>query len=715
MKSLSVAIFTMSLLTYLVILPSYVFSNKETILFSGQKWKFIRVADEKIYGFNVFEVKSSKAGFNKNSWVVKGQRLYRYYQSETVIDTYTEKISFRLSEDYKLLYLDAEIKKNGQVDEKWSIQYKNHYYDYKHNLLGLEQFTHKRVPTQKPLYFYDVNYPWTAEILLKSRIIYSVPCITFEGAETVDLSPEKEAERPEQKVFLVNEKSRILVAPDFTVLQIQTSDNKVIRKTQQEVSDLNIEARRLNIDIPCNVRFIRPELLSYLHIKIKDGINFSESAKLIDQLESPRQLFKGIAENGHIEGEVFITAKLNPPGERILFPVTRVWEPNLAEYLTKEKFIESDNFQIINKAKEITAESKTIGEAARSITGWVHKNIQGQESTTRSALETLNNRKGVCLHFSRLTVALCRAVNIPARCIIGIVNLGENFIYHEWVEIYYGQEDGWIAMDPGLGQIGFVDASHIGLSNTDINWQSPDDEKTLEVLDYQPRSVTPVINENKVNMRGIWQKYQSFEYDFLEAGKVTGSYSAKFDMTPEQQLLLMENFEIPSKLIQLSSQLALNELGYAIHYKSSGQWQGKVYGSEAVYGKQIFQKFIIGEQSFQKSVARIGDHDLQAEGYSFFEWGLVLTRLIDGVEDKGKADKRLTVYMPDIQRYMNIDVTIEPVEIDFLGVKTDGMECSIMSFPYSRHLLITKEGIITQLEIPEIGVVVALKRVNPRI
>jgi hypothetical protein len=707
MKSLSYT-FLILLLVNFIKLPSLVFANAEPLLFPGQKLKYFRLADKKIYGFNNFDVKI----LNKN-WVIEGQRLYKYYQSEKIIDTYTENIRIRLSEDYQLLYLESEVKKNGRKYEKWVIQYKKIYYDHRHELLDLKQFIHKKVPAQRPLYFYDINYPWTVEILLKNNVVNSkTPCqiISFKGEETIEIEPEKAQESSDEKVFLVNKKVRILVDSDFNVSEIQTGNRKIIKKTQKEFSDLNIEGWKIDSEIHSNIRFIRPELLTYLHVKIKDEINFPSGAKTVATLGSPRQTFQGNAKNDGIDGDVFITAKPNPSGDLVPFPVKETWKLTFTEYLKPEDLIESNHPRIIAKAREITAGSKTVGEAVRNITGWVHKNIQGKEAASESALETLINKKGVCHQFSRLSVALCRAVNIPARCITGIINLGQNFVYHEWVEIYFGEKDGWVAMDPAMGQIDFVDASHIGLSNTATNWQSSDDEKTLQVIDYQPSSVTPVFNEHAVDLKRIWQKYHSLDYSFFKNGKETGSYGAKFDINSAQQLLLIENFGVPDKSINIVSQLILTEQGYAIHYKSAGKWHGNVYGNEVDYGEQISQQLLVGEQSYQKSIARVSQSESQAEGYSFFEWGLVLARLIDGVTEK--MDKRLTIFMPDIQRYMNIDVTVWPVEIDFLGAKTAGMACNILSFPYSRHILITKKGIITRLEIPEIKVTVDLIKVN---
>jgi transglutaminase-like putative cysteine protease len=58
-----------------------------------------------------------------------------------------------------------------------------------------------------------------------------------------------------------------------------------------------------------------------------------------------------------------------------------------------------------------------------AITRWVKRHVQfraGVSSTATTALDTLIERRGVCRDFAHLTVALCRAINIPARFATGI-------------------------------------------------------------------------------------------------------------------------------------------------------------------------------------------------------------------------------------------------------------------------------------------------------
>lgn len=81
-------------------------------------------------------------------------------------------------------------------------------------------------------------------------------------------------------------------------------------------------------------------------------------------------------------------------------------------------------------------------------------------NSTTSAVDTLIERVGVCRDFAHLMIALCRAINIPARFATGIdygadPTLGPSD-FQAYVEVYLGGR--WYIFDPsGTGiPMGFV-------------------------------------------------------------------------------------------------------------------------------------------------------------------------------------------------------------------------------------------------------------------
>lgn len=89
----------------------------------------------------------------------------------------------------------------------------------------------------------------------------------------------------------------------------------------------------------------------------------------------------------------------------------------------------------------------------RAIQDWVQRQtkfVSGSSNATTSAIDTVIERVGVCRDFAHLMIALCRALNIPARFATGI-DYASNPIFgppdfHAYVETFLG--DRWYLFDP---------------------------------------------------------------------------------------------------------------------------------------------------------------------------------------------------------------------------------------------------------------------------
>jgi transglutaminase-like putative cysteine protease len=88
-----------------------------------------------------------------------------------------------------------------------------------------------------------------------------------------------------------------------------------------------------------------------------------------------------------------------------------------------------------------------------AIQDWVRKHVSFTSNTSNSntsAVDTLIEQVGVCRDFAHLMIALCRAVNIPARFATG-TDYGADPVlgppdFHAYVEVYLG--DRWYIFDP---------------------------------------------------------------------------------------------------------------------------------------------------------------------------------------------------------------------------------------------------------------------------
>ena len=99
----------------------------------------------------------------------------------------------------------------------------------------------------------------------------------------------------------------------------------------------------------------------------------------------------------------------------------------------------------------------------QAIRDWVNQRVtftSNSSTGNTTAVDTLIDEAGVCRDFAHLMIALCRAVNIPARFVSGIDYGADPALgptdFHAYVEVYLGHR--WYMFDPSGTAIpmGFV-------------------------------------------------------------------------------------------------------------------------------------------------------------------------------------------------------------------------------------------------------------------
>jgi len=131
-------------------------------------------------------------------------------------------------------------------------------------------------------------------------------------------------------------------------------------------------------------------------------------------------------------------------------------------YLTASRYCESD--ELVGKAWELFSSTPPGWARVQAISNWVHNNVLfGYRfgRPTKTAVDVFREGTGVCRDFAHLFIALCRAMNIPARYASGYLSdIGTEADgagdFCAWAEVYL---DGrWYAFDarhntPRIGRI----------------------------------------------------------------------------------------------------------------------------------------------------------------------------------------------------------------------------------------------------------------------
>jgi transglutaminase-like putative cysteine protease len=127
------------------------------------------------------------------------------------------------------------------------------------------------------------------------------------------------------------------------------------------------------------------------------------------------------------------------------------------------RYVESD--KLLDVAWELFGDTAPTWERIQAVCDWVHTHIEfknGSSTPATTAWDIYQQRAGVCRDFALLAVALCRALNIPARYTFGylpdiaIEPPDVPMDFHTWFEAYVGGR--WYTFDarhntPRVGRV----------------------------------------------------------------------------------------------------------------------------------------------------------------------------------------------------------------------------------------------------------------------
>jgi len=140
------------------------------------------------------------------------------------------------------------------------------------------------------------------------------------------------------------------------------------------------------------------------------------------------------------------------------------------EYLMPNTMIDSKNPKVVAHARKAISDAGTDPwNRAKAITRWMAKNVRGKLSGNlfASATDVAETLSGDSSEFSVLAAAMCRAVDIPARVVVGFhyVDEAQGFGLHMWNEVFINGQ--WRAIDPTLGQTE-IDATHLKVNTSSL-------------------------------------------------------------------------------------------------------------------------------------------------------------------------------------------------------------------------------------------------------
>lgn len=161
-----------------------------------------------------------------------------------------------------------------------------------------------------------------------------------------------------------------------------------------------------------------------------------------------------------------------PPSFSCVDDLYQNWD--IVRYTMPSRYCESD------KLGDFA--SQTFGHfcpglaTAQAICNWVHRNFEyryGSGTPSLSACDALSRGYGVCRDFAHVMVALCRALDLPARYVAGYMPLQEptdsdiGIDFHAYVEVFL--DGAWHVFDPRHNKphVGRIKIAH-GMDAVDV-------------------------------------------------------------------------------------------------------------------------------------------------------------------------------------------------------------------------------------------------------
>jgi transglutaminase-like putative cysteine protease len=134
------------------------------------------------------------------------------------------------------------------------------------------------------------------------------------------------------------------------------------------------------------------------------------------------------------------------PASRIAATPVSAIENAAIPYLFPSRYCQSDRLGRL--AWDLFGAIDKPHDKVVAITDWIHDNVEyvpGSTNSGTSAYDTVTQRTGVCRDFAHLGIALCRALNIPARYFTGYAYELDPPDFHACFECYIGGE--WMVFD----------------------------------------------------------------------------------------------------------------------------------------------------------------------------------------------------------------------------------------------------------------------------
>jgi len=175
------------------------------------------------------------------------------------------------------------------------------------------------------------------------------------------------------------------------------------------------------------------------YFKIEEFSHYTENRFIRLEVTEPAML------NISYSALVDTSFKLTQADQLTQVPIADV-DPMVLPYIFPSRYCQSD--KLFRFANNKFGKINNAFEKVVALTQWIHDNVEyfsGSTNSQTSAYDTVTELAGVCRDFAHLGIALCRALDIPARYFTGYAYQLNPPDFHACFEAYLGGK--WIIFD----------------------------------------------------------------------------------------------------------------------------------------------------------------------------------------------------------------------------------------------------------------------------
>lgn len=216
---------------------------------------------------------------------------------------------------------------------------------------------------------------------------------------------------------------------------------------------------------------------------------------------------------------------------KVSYPISNI--DGYEEYIKPTEKIDSNNNLIINTASQLAEGEDDLFVLENKLASYIIDRVEYNLSTltaeaNQKASWVLINKYGVCDELTNLFIAFNRALGIPARAISGVAYTNSplfdyNWGPHAWAEVYFPGH-GWVPFDLTYGEIGWVDATHVGMMHSaDSSEPSTKFEWRSSGINISPKSLD--IDAKVISSSGTVKPFIEVKVDLFDDDVGFGSYN----------------------------------------------------------------------------------------------------------------------------------------------------------------------------------------------